>query len=98
MADKRGKSPCKHDWQPAKDLYKGRYRCAKCLVVGYKKDKTGEIVQYVEVPTWVTEESPFWEFRSFYPVSEGGRCPSMDSQERLMLSEDPELDEDDFEF
>lgn len=81
------KSECEHDWQPAIDLARGRFRCAKgCGKLGWRMS-SGAIQAYKSKPdSYVTASSDWSGYASFYPIGSLGRCPSMDEQERLLLA------------
>lgn len=84
-------SKCDHSWQPAPDLARGRYRCAKCKALGYKYGKMTEIRDYKTTPPeWITKQVEDLDFEPYYPRHESGRCLTMDEQEQLMGLENPE--------
>lgn len=80
---------CKHDWQPTDELLRGRFRCCKCFIVGYrakgKGKEPGPIVPYKRTPNYISELPAFEDYPSFYGMGEYGRCPTMDEQERQLF-------------
>lgn len=90
---------CDHNWQSNDRLYRGRFRCVVCGLYGYR-DKDGEIVTYKgNPPTYINDDTDFSDFPSFYgAVTEGGRCPTLDEQERMLgdwfRGDDEDLDQE----